>query len=508
MLEPPRCGCSVAVAVRAASPAGSGPLLALGALLLGCASAPARPAPIPEVTVLELPRPAGAEWFAIHVSGKRLGYSSSWVGVENRNGERVLVARHSTTISADVGGRVAREARTDEKVYEARPGGRLLAFTSQRRTDGEELTVDGRCTPASCDATITTRGRREQRLVPGVDETVEQADAARLAALRRTTVTGRQLDLETLSMVTMEDHFAGAERSLVGGAEREVALVEERARGGRVPTQLRVGTDGSVLEVRMGQIVASAESEEAARQFSHVNLAALARVPLPGALPRTVPGSVTFKLRGVPRELQLSDGRQTWAPQPDGTAFVTVTASHPEARDPARDAPRAEAAAKRKDPMLSPTFDVDSNAPAIQQLVRDVVGATPGTFAASSKIAHHVALRIEEANVPPSNRASEVLALHRGGCKERALLFTALARAAGVPARRVHGLAFFRHADGVPALYWTEWVEVRSGREWIAMDPTLDQLVADATHIAFGRDKDTYSVGLIGAVEVLGVEAR
>jgi transglutaminase-like putative cysteine protease len=72
----------------------------------------------------------------------------------------------------------------------------------------------------------------------------------------------------------------------------------------------------------------------------------------------------------------------------------------------------------------------------------------------------------------------------------------------------VHGLVFARYDDAVPALYWHAWVEVKSGREWIALDPTFDEPVADATHVTLGRGTQVDTVGLLGALEVLSAEPR
>jgi hypothetical protein len=40
------------------------------------------------------------------------------------------------------------------------------------------------------------------------------------------------------------------------------------------------------------------------------------------------------------------------------------------------------------------------------------------------------------------------------------------------------------------------------------MDPTFGQPVADATHVALGAGTQVDTVGLLGALEVLGVEVR
>ena len=88
------------------------------------------------------------------------------------------------------------------------------------------------------------------------------------------------------------------------------------------------------------------------------------------------------------------------------------------------------------------------------------------------------------------------------------MLLVALARALGIPARPVHGLVYARYEDGQDALYWHAWAEVRSAGEWIAMDPTFGQPVADATHVALGVGTQVDTVGLLGALKVLAVEVK
>ncbi len=138
------------------------------------------------------------------------------------------------------------------------------------------------------------------------------------------------------------------------------------------------------------------------------------------------------------------------------------------------------------------------------KLSRQVVGGTRGTYAGAVRILHEVYRRLEKAYGASHDRASEVLRAGKGDCTEHSLLFVALARAAGIPSRGVHGLVYARYDDGVPALYWHAWAEVKAGDEWIAVDPTFDEPVADPTHIALGRGTQVDTVGLLGALKVLG----
>jgi len=458
-------------------------------------------------TVLTVPRPPAPEWFGVYLLGRKAGFSQSRVAVETRGGRRVLVARVEQTISATVGTRTVQRSQTDEKTYEARPGGRLLEFSSRRAGDGGDRSVEGRCTPDGCTVMLSAGGKREERRIPPVGETAEQADAARLAAAWRGIVRGVQLDLETLRVKKMEDRYAGTSRVAAGGVVADVELVEELEEGDRAATRVSIARDGRVVELRLGDaIVVRAEPEDTARRLDKVDLFGMTRVKLAAPLPRDVPGRVVFTLRGVPPEFQAADPRQTWAPKADGSVTLTVTARTPAAGDPARDAPRVKGIPPGMEDLLAPTPEVDSDAPAIRRLAAEVAGDAPGVYAASVRIGHHVYRRLEKAYGVSRDRASEVLALGKGDCTEHALLFTALARAAGVPVRQVHGLVFAQYDDGVPALYWHAWVEVKSGEEWIALDPTFDEPVADATHVVLGRGTQVDTVGLLGALEVVRAE--
>ncbi len=99
--------------------------------------------------------------------------------------------------------------------------------------------------------------------------------------------------------------------------------------------------------------------------------------------------------------------------------------------------------------------------------------------------------------------AVEVMQSGRGDCNEHTVLFVALARAAGLPARTCAGIVYLDGSFGYHA-----WPLVWVGR-WVPMDPTFGQPVADATHIilAEGSLESQYVItavmGRLGVVELL-----
>jgi transglutaminase-like putative cysteine protease len=95
--------------------------------------------------------------------------------------------------------------------------------------------------------------------------------------------------------------------------------------------------------------------------------------------------------------------------------------------------------------------------------------------------------------------ASQVLETRRGDCNEHAILFVAMARAIGLPARTAAGLVYARGS-----FYYHAWPEVFLG-EWVAVDPTFGQFPADASHLRFtigGLARQAELIRLIGRLSL------
>lgn len=96
--------------------------------------------------------------------------------------------------------------------------------------------------------------------------------------------------------------------------------------------------------------------------------------------------------------------------------------------------------------------------------------------------------------------ATQVLRTRRGDCNEHTQLFTALARAVGIPTRIATGVAYVNGK-----FYYHAWPEVRL-RDWVAVDPTFGQFPADAAHLRFVRGGLTRQGELLRLVGTLRIE--
>lgn len=148
----------------------------------------------------------------------------------------------------------------------------------------------------------------------------------------------------------------------------------------------------------------------------------------------------------------------------------------PDASTTVNDAPLPELA-----PFLTGDPFVQVNHPTIQAL-RDEILADPGlTWEQAQAVYEWVWLNIDKKPVLSFPSALDVAKTREGDCNEHTVLFTAIARSAGIPTRMAIGVVWSNELDG---FYYHAWPEVFTDH-WIPMDPTLGQPIADATHIKF-----------------------
>lgn len=115
----------------------------------------------------------------------------------------------------------------------------------------------------------------------------------------------------------------------------------------------------------------------------------------------------------------------------------------------------------------------------IRRQARRIAGDREGVWEAAVALLEWVGEHVADRSSLGFPSALDVLEGGTGGANEHAVLFTALARAAGVPARVVMGVVW---GDDPPGFHYHAWPEVFDG-EWIAVDPMLGQAPADATHL-------------------------
>lgn len=153
-------------------------------------------------------------------------------------------------------------------------------------------------------------------------------------------------------------------------------------------------------------------------------------------------------------------------------------------------------------PYLGADAFVTTDHPLITDQVRNIVGDEMDPWQRATLLYTWVYDNIEKVPVLSVPNALDVLRTRAGDCNEHTVLYTALARAAGIPARIAIGLVY---SDTLEGFGYHAWPEVHVMGGWIPMDPTLGQLTADATHIKIlngGIETWVQLAGLIGQIDL------
>jgi len=209
-------------------------------------------------------------------------------------------------------------------------------------------------------------------------------------------------------------------------------------------------------------------------------------------LPRDTVTLFRMRLRGVgPGTLDLGGGRQELSGDTLVIRRETRAALAARYRLPARDSSLAR--------WLAPAPLIQSADPRLQAQARLIIGREQDPARAARRLAEWLRAHVERRSTAAVPSAVRVLETRVGDCNEHAVLFVALARAAGLPARTVAGL--------VPVngrFYYHAWAEVYLG-DWVAVDPMLDEFPAGAAHVRFsigGLARQAELVRLIGRIKL------
>ena len=164
-------------------------------------------------------------------------------------------------------------------------------------------------------------------------------------------------------------------------------------------------------------------------------------------------------------------------------------------------------AAVTKESYLRPADKIESDAPEIAAKTKELITGKKDAKEIARTLAAWTADWLKD-TVDDGGSALVSLKARTGNCQTHARLYTALARAAGIPTRFVSGLVY---QEGKGFLYHS-WTESLLGDAWVAVDPTYSQLPADPTHIKFfeGSTQDDMApiIAIIGRIRITVQEAK
>jgi len=452
----------------------------------------------PEAIGSENRIPLGERWMGIYFKGAKIGYVHETVqednhgySIEEKISMRLRVLDHSQKVN------MITECVADRKFN-------LRSFHFDLSTGSTHMSIDGQVVGRKLTLKVHSGGMVTERVVPFeyipfLTNNLRPFLAQRgLEADKRYRVS--IFDPSTMSLNKVNVMVVGREKITVGDHDLMANRLRLSYRG--IGVNIWLDDKGSVLkeESPMGLVLLREDKHVAQEVISGAQIDIVQAVAVRSNIPIKDPRGVSFlkvRLKRIPlMKFEMNAGRQKLT----GNVLQIIREEWP-------DSPSLPLPSNGKElkGSLRPTALIQCDHPLIRRKAAKIVGPKEGTLEAIQAMSEWVYRHIEKKPTLSVPSALEVLESRVGDCNEHTVLLVALLRSLGIPSRPCVGVIYFR--DG---FYYHAWAEVWIGR-WVAVDPTLNQLPADATHIKFvhGDIEDWADLlKIIGTLEVEVLEYR
>ncbi len=444
----------------------------------------------------------GDTWYGVYMNGGKVGYAKNSVSVADDG--TVTISQDASFKLTMVGVRQSMRTMTERR-YGA--DGALI---------GVESLVDDMTGKKTFVATVegdrmtlrsTVGGSTREKVMPRPDESLH--DSLRTVEFIRSepevgeAVTYSQFEPMLEQVIEARSEVIGIESRSFEGVPTTVYVLKTTLSVMGMDSESYVTEEGLLLEEKIagGLLVMRLEPEAMAKDVTYQNdtiVSNAAMVDAPIRDPRD--RAVLRLLIDGPLESGhlIEDGRQSFHEAAGGYVF--------EGRKVAVDGlvstrlPVSDEGARR---WLEPSTFVQSDDPKLIAKAREIAGDETDMMKISNKLVRWVYDNVRSTFSAQLTNSLDVLENMEGDCTEHSMLYIGLARAAGLPAREVAGLIYVDRPE--PGFYFHQWAMVWVG-EWIDVDPTFDQPIADATHIKLGEGDLMEQLRLLPVIGQLTIE--
>ncbi|MEM7232314.1 MAG: transglutaminase-like domain-containing protein [Planctomycetota bacterium] len=426
--------------------------------------------------------PFGEEWFAVYTAGRKIGaYSITHV----RDGDEIRL-RMTTRIRSMSAGETQDYWDVRTKTFSGKPPYTLVAGTVLVRRGAETRRIRIQRAGDELVAKIVEGGQVRTRRAPAPKYSFTDYIAPLMWMRTPTKLRSKKIRARAFHLEAMEEDFEVSEflrASKVDGVDEKVLDFTVTMETRKTSSRIRVDSKGKLLWSRFGVFEMRSEPKELANDFEHtVDFFALGKCkvdqklgipPLLKKLVLEVPSEIADGLAEGPRQRVVRKGKVAHVVLGEGGVDVPVTADD-----------------RRK--ALRETTYYPIQHPKVKTLAKEALRGITKPEKQVKRLVEYVHLFLRyDLNAEPLTVLS-IIEKRRGDCTEFSDLFVALARCAGIPARRIGGLSYM--GDRHQTFGGHAWCEVALEGKWVPVDPTSGQTTIDVGHIAFDEKDDGTSL--------------
>lgn len=446
----------------------------------------------------------GEDWYGLYLNGQKSGYAVDSIAIEKDGSVSFVEDAHFRIIMQGV--------RQDMRVFSKRiyaPDGPLKTITSEvtdpAATTRFLCTVDGDTMTLKRNVGKETKEVKLPRPKESLEDALKHIRMLKPGAQIGDSITYTFFEPLWEKEIEVSSRITNVEDRILEGVPTKVYQIKTALPAVNLESVSYVTQDGKTLEdIVSGMIKKRLEPEQVAKDVSYsndviVSNAAMVKAPIKN--PRTREELKLHLLGPLSQTHLFNDERQYLQPNGNGFDFVGHRISL-EGVEIAQ-VPITNEDVKQ---WIQPTAFVQSDNPKLIEQSKAIVGNETNALKISEKLCDWVYNNVHTTFSARLTNALEVLENRQGDCTEHSILFVALARAAGLPAREVAGLIYVEGPQ--PGFYFHQWASVWVGK-WIDVDPTFDQPLADVTHIKLAEGDlfaQTRLIPIIGQITVETVE--
>ncbi|OGW29070.1 MAG: hypothetical protein A2X56_12120 [Nitrospirae bacterium GWC2_57_13] len=439
---------------------------------------------------------AGNEWFGIYQQGRKIGYAHVRMIPEADTYHLFEESQLDILLLGTV-----QRVKTVINSYTSK-NFLLKYFDFTMQSDVTSMTIKGAVVKNRLMLDIMTGGQIHKERVQ-LTEPPYLSPNIKPAMVLLGLEPGRKYRFSLFNPATMSsaDAFVTVEAKehiKVGDEEQAVYRLRENYQGMEAVSWITETGETIKEESALGYVLLR-ETETEAKKLDKagpaIDIIALTMIPSDPIAKSNEVTSLTARLRNVSLAgFELDGGRQTV----DNDRVTIRTAG-------AAGSYGLPYAGKEFTDFLKPNPLIQSDDKRIRSQAGRVIGAEKDAKEAARKLNEWVYTVIRKQPVVSIPSALEVLEQRVGDCNEHTTLYAALARSVGIPTRIAVGIVYMENG-----FYYHAWPEVWLN-EWVAVDPTLNQFPADATHIRFitgSLDRQSEILRLVGKLKVEVLEYK
>jgi transglutaminase-like putative cysteine protease len=475
------------------------PTLFTAAVLVLCSTLAALAAPFGKI---EAP-PLSERWFGIYVNSERVGFyrqridkSGDGYRIEGNGSVRMKVMSFSKEASM-------------RETYLVSKNLALRSFDVEQTVNGSVSHLSGKVSGSAIQIKDEASGRVTSKTIRFKGD-IYPGPALNLYPLMHGVTAGRSYKINAFD--PEESKIKEIQITVLGEDKTTEGLPALKLRNTLYPfvnNDIWVDGEGNTLEesVREGLVTTRVEQPKALGAFiSDWALAkkdliydfSLVRVQPPIKDPEKLAG-LAVEISGWKDALPLLQGRGQQIEKIGNERIIFKAGSL------ARTSP-GSAAEKPAAAELKPADKIESDAVEIMSQAKTLAAGANNQEKVVKVLVSWTAEWLKD-SIDDGGSALESFKSKSGNCQTHARLYTALARAAGIPTRFVSGLVYL---EGKGFLYHS-WAESFIGDHWVSVDPTYNQFPADPTHLKLleGHLPEDLApiVAIIGRISITVVEA-